>query len=95
MKIHIKTYMQHFGYGIDDFIPCEFCGKKAVDIHHIYAKQMGGRKTFEHNGKPHDINDINNLIALDRKCHEDAHSNDLTKGQLWLRHQYKMSGKEF
>lgn len=98
MKIHVKTYMDHFGYGIDDIILCEFCTKVSVDIHHIHAKQMGGRKTFEHNGKTYDINDINNLIALCRNDHDKAHylikDDILTKGQLWLRHQYTLSGRE-
>jgi hypothetical protein len=25
------TYFNHFGYDISDFIPCEVCGKTAVD----------------------------------------------------------------
>jgi hypothetical protein len=31
MKPHTKIYMNHFGYDISDFIPCEVCGKTAVD----------------------------------------------------------------
>ena len=38
---------------------CEVCGKKAIDPHHIKYRSQGGD------------NDINNLIALCRECHED------------------------
>jgi len=60
MKNHTKIYLKHFGYGIEDFIPCESCGAKAVDIHHIEARGMGGDKKAD---------DINNLMALCRQCH--------------------------
>ena len=43
-----------------DFIPCEVCGAKAVDIHHIDARGMGGSKTK-------DV--IDNLMAVCRQCH--------------------------
>jgi 5-methylcytosine-specific restriction endonuclease McrA len=52
--------MDYFGYVIDDFIPCEVCGKKAVDIHHIKARGMGGSKTADN---------IENLMAVCRSCH--------------------------
>jgi len=87
MKPHTKTYMDFFGYGIDDVILCEVSDQVAVDIHHIYAKGMGGRKTFEHEGKTYDINDINNLIGLARDKHVDAHANKITKEELWTIHQ--------
>lgn len=60
MKKHVKVYMDHFGYGIDDFIPCEVCGAKAVDIHHIEARGMGGTEQADH---------IDNLMAVCRGCH--------------------------
>lgn len=47
---------------MDDFIPCEVCGNKAVDIHHIKARGMGGSKTM-------DV--IDNLMAVCRVCHVD------------------------
>lgn len=50
------------GYDITDFIPCEICGKKAVDIHHISSRGMGGSKEKD---------TIENLMALCRVCHED------------------------
>lgn len=60
MKNHTKTYLNYFGYDTSDFIPCEMCGQKAVDIHHIEARAMGGSKTK-------DV--IENLQALCRPCH--------------------------
>lgn len=60
MKRHVKTYLRFFGYGEEDFIPCEVCGAKAVDIHHIDCRGMGGSKEKD---------DVENLMALCRKCH--------------------------
>ncbi|MEY4334527.1 MAG: hypothetical protein RLZZ196_3271 [Bacteroidota bacterium] len=61
MKQHTKIYMKYFGYGIEDFIACEVCGNKAVDIHHIDCRGMGGSK---------DKDTIQNLMAVCRMCHE-------------------------
>ena len=52
--------MDAFGYSIADFIPCEVCSQKAVDIHHIEPRGMGGNK---------DANNVLNLMALCRNCH--------------------------
>ena len=41
MKKHIKLYMDFFEYAEQDFIPCEMCGDKAVDVHHIERRGMG------------------------------------------------------
>lgn len=60
MKKHTQIYLNHFGYDTTDFIPCECCGTKAVDIHHIESRGMGGTKQA-------DI--IDNLQALCRECH--------------------------
>ena len=65
MMKHTKIYMKHFNYGIDDFIGCEACGARAVDIHHIERRGMGGSKTK-------DV--IENLAALCRECHMYAES---------------------
>ena len=48
------------GYDETDWIPCEVCGAKAVDIHHIEARGMGGTKQKD---------SIENLMALCRKHH--------------------------
>ena len=60
MKKHTKIYLDYFEYGTDDYIPREVCRRKAVDIHHIVARGMGGGK-----GK----DEIENLMALCRECH--------------------------
>ena len=60
MKNHTKVYLKGMGYDTTDFVPCEVCGSKAVDIHHIEARGMGGSK---------DADRIENLMALCRTCH--------------------------
>lgn len=62
MKKHTKIYLDFFGYTTADFIPCEVCGAKAVDIHHIEARGMGGDPKG-------DKDVIENLQALCRNCH--------------------------
>ena len=62
MKKHTKIYMKYFNYVLDDFIPCEVCGSRAVDIHHIENRGSGGSKNK-------DV--IENLMAVCRKCHLD------------------------
>jgi hypothetical protein len=54
MKNHTKLYLKYFGYDTSDFIPCEVCGDKAVDIHHIECRGMGGTK---------ELDNIDNLMA--------------------------------
>jgi hypothetical protein len=60
MKSYTKTYLRYFGYALDDFIPCEVCGNRAVDIHHIDCKGMGGSKLKD---------DIENIMAICREHH--------------------------
>lgn len=47
---------------MEDFIPCEICGSRANDIHHIHSRKMGGvgRK----------LDTIENLMALCREHHD-------------------------
>lgn len=45
---------------MSDFIECEVCKGKAVDIHHIDCRGMGGSKEKD---------TIENLMALCRNCH--------------------------
>jgi len=73
MKNYTKIYFKHFGYDISDFIPCEICKAKAVDIHHIDARGMGGSEK----------DDINNLMALCRACH--IKFGDIKDKKEWLR----------
>jgi len=77
MKAHTRIYFKHFGIkynesGEHDFIKCEVCSRKAVDIHHIEGRGN---------------NDIKNLIALCRRCHDEVHNGtDLTAGDLKISH---------
>ncbi len=57
MKKHTKVYIEAFGLIHGDHTSCEICAQKAVDIHHIRARSLGGK----------DIPD--NLMALCRPCH--------------------------
>jgi 5-methylcytosine-specific restriction endonuclease McrA len=60
VKNHTKVYLKAMGYDTTDFIPCEICQAKAVDIHHIEARGMGGSKQAD---------TIENLMAVCRQCH--------------------------
>lgn len=80
MQNHTSNYMKHFGYGIDDVILCEHCHKKACDLHHIVYRSHGGS------------DEVDNVVALCRKCHQMAHDNELTQGDLKLLHRRKMGG---
>jgi hypothetical protein len=63
MQPHTKEYLKRMGYDPCDFIPCEICGAKMVDVHHIKCRGMGGtiKKIANH---------IRNLMGLCRHCHE-------------------------
>ena len=82
MKNHTKVYMKFFGYDTSDFIPCELCGNRAADIHHIDSRKMGGTK-----GK--DV--IENLMALCRIC---VKYGDIKEWKHYLieRHNLKING---
>jgi 5-methylcytosine-specific restriction endonuclease McrA len=84
VKKHIVVYLHHFNYDTDDFIPCEVCGAKAVDIHHIKARGMGGSNTK-------DV--IENLQALCRKCHLDFGDKKQWMDFLIDKHKNKLDGK--
>lgn len=53
--------MKAFGFDESDFVPCEVCNGKAVDIHHIESRGMGGSKKKDN---------PDNLMALCRTCHD-------------------------
>lgn len=60
MEKHKQIYLDYYNYDPGDTILCEVCKSIAVDIHHIFARQMGGSKYRDF---PF------NLIALCRTCH--------------------------
>lgn len=82
MKKHVKVYLE--GMKIqklerfeDMYIPCEWCGGRAVDIHHLESRKSGGSKTKDY---------IENLMALCRKCHLDAEARKLSREELQEKH---------
>lgn len=82
MKKHTKIYLEGMGYDATDFIPCEMCGSKAVDIHHIEARGMGGSKTAD---------TIENLMALCRICHTKFGDIKIYKEMLQEKHEHHLS----
>ena len=78
MTPHCKIYMKHFDYVVAEEITCEACGKPAVDIHHITGRGKGK-------------DEIGNLMALCRKCHDKAHTN-ISKSEMQLIHNYFLMG---
>jgi hypothetical protein len=76
MKDYTKVYYDYFDYGIDSFVPCEKCGNRASDIHHVKGR-IGLLKL-----------DINNLMALCRECHTKVHChNGWSKNYMYEIHQ--------
>ena len=75
------TYLNHFGYDISDFIPCEVCGKKAIDIHHVECRGMGGSK---------EADAIDNLMALCREDHIKFGDKKQYKDFLKEKHEEKL-----
>jgi 5-methylcytosine-specific restriction endonuclease McrA len=82
MKKHVKTYLDFFGYDETSWIPCEMCGQTAVDIHHIDARSMGGSKLKDN---------IENLMAMCRKCHMELGDKKEHKVMLKVVHQVKIN----
>tara|TARA_R100000657_G_C4575449_1_gene39566 strand:+ start:219 stop:485 length:267 start_codon:yes stop_codon:yes gene_type:complete len=80
MQKHTKIYLEFFDYFGDEYIPCEMCNAKAVDIHHINSRGMGGSNK----------NDINNLMALCRACHVKYGDKKKYMDLLKLRHKIKV-----
>jgi 5-methylcytosine-specific restriction endonuclease McrA len=84
MKKHVKIYMNYHNYDISDWIACEHCGTTAVDIHHLSGRGMGA-------GKNSQKNEIENLIALCRRCHIKAETDKQFNNQLKELNKHKHS----
>lgn len=86
MKKHTKIYMDFFGFKIPEDVPCEICKRPAIDIHHIDARGMGGSATKDN---------IENLMAVCRECHDKYGDKKQHKIMLKLKHYdyIKMHGK--
>lgn len=72
MEKHTKVYLEFFP-SHSGFYHCEICHKQATEIHHIQRRSEFGSKT------KHLQDQIENLIALCRTCHEKAHANIYSK----------------
>ncbi len=77
MTKHVKVYLEYFGYTGNEFICCEVCGQRGVDIAHIIPRSKFGSKRKD------EQDHINNLMSLCRKCHYDYDfNNKWTKEQM-------------
>lgn len=59
MQKYTKIYLEKFKLTTGDFIPCECCGKKATEIHHLLGR------------KGNLLNKLENSMAVCRTCHDD------------------------
>lgn len=78
MKKYIKTYCDFFGYVEGEFIPSELSGSFSQDIHHIKKRSQLGKDNIE------------NLIALTREEHNEAHGGKYTQEFLQEKHNLFM-----
>mgnify|MGYP003130598209 CR=1 FL=1 len=83
MQKHTKIYLEFFDYFGDEYVPCEMCNAKAVDIHHIHARGMGGSEK----------DNIDNLMALCRICHVKYGDKKQYLDILKQRHRLKINRK--
>lgn len=79
MKKYTKIYLDALGYDETDFIPSELSGQRAVDIHHIDCKGMGGNPSK-------DKDRIENLQAVTREEHIRFGDNKLFMKYLFTKH---------
>jgi hypothetical protein len=61
MQKYTKIYLDFFGFGLDNYIPCQICLRKAEGIHHIKYRSQGG------------TDDIENIMAVCTECHDKLH----------------------
>lgn len=71
MTKYLRVYCDSFGFGYEDWIPCEITGKTAVDIHHICTRE----------------NRIENLMAVTREIHTEFGEIKSCMGTLLRRHR--------
>lgn len=61
MKTYTKVYLKAFNLTTADWIGCEVCEKeKATEIHHIIPRSKA----------PEMLNEITNIMAICRSCHD-------------------------
>lgn len=74
--------MDYFGYSETEFMPCEICGARIADIHHLVPKSLSKAK----------VNLIDNLIGVCRDCHDNCHRNNNFNQEAMLIHRKKLLG---
>lgn len=78
MKPWTKLYLDYFGYDTSDFICCEVCGGRGIDVHHIENRKSGGTKKED---------TIENLMCLCRPHHVEFGDKKQYKDFLKNKHQ--------
>ena len=73
MVAYKRLYLDYWGFGEQDFVPCENCGNRCVDVHHLDGRGPGK-----------DV--IENLMGLCRNCHDWAHASSLFNKALKENH---------
>ena len=76
MQPHVVNYHKALGIDLGSWIACEVCGTTSVEIHHIIPRSKFGSK------RKAEQDDISNLVALCRACHNLAHDNVISKEKL-------------
>ena len=78
MQKHTKVYINFFGYDESSIVMCEMeCGDKAVDVHHLESRGMGGSKSKDY---------IENLMGLCRDCRIKAESDKMFNMYCKIKH---------
>ena len=82
--MHTENYYQYFGFVKGDFVTCERCNERAVEIHHIKPRSFFGSKMkgIEKGMQDH----IDNIMAVCRKCHDKAHDGSYEREELQIVH---------
>ncbi len=92
MQKHTKIYLNHFDIGEQDFVYDEVEWSlhnrtvRAVDIHHISPRGMGGSKEKDN---------ISNLMALSRKNHNKAEDKTYPEAMLQEVHNHFMANNPY
>lgn len=73
MVAYKRLYLDYFSYGEQDFVPCENCGGRCIDVHHLDGRGPG-------------MDVIENLMGLCRDCHDEAGANPVFNKKLKEKH---------
>jgi len=81
MQRHTRIYMIFFDYGEQDYVPCEMCGQRCKDVHHIDRRGMGGSDEKDY---------IENLAGLCREHHDKAEAEPEYNEMVKFKHMKKV-----